>query len=55
MKPIKNINSKDSHQLMSGIQRQSKLEQGFFDGRFRTRAVLSKKTYTRKIKHKNNQ
>ena len=29
MKPIKNINSKDSHQLMSGIQRQSKLEQGF--------------------------
>ena len=27
-------------------------EQGFFDGRFSTRSYRSKKTYTRKAKHK---
>ena len=34
--------------------REIKKEQGFFDGRFVTRAVKSKKDFSRKIKHKNN-
>jgi hypothetical protein len=42
------------HKEISGIQREIKKEQGFFDGRFVTRAVKSKKDFSRKIKHKNN-
>lgn len=36
-----------------GASRKSQLAQGFFDGRFVTRAEQSKKTYTRKEKHRN--
>lgn len=32
--------------------RESQRQQGFFDGRFVTRSEQSKKTYTRKQKHK---
>ena len=42
------------HKEISGIQREIKKEQGFFDGRFVTRAVKSKKNFSRKIKHKKN-
>ncbi len=36
-----------------GVTRQFQKEQGFFDGRFVSRTEKSKKTYTRKAKHKN--
>jgi len=36
-----------------GVTRQFQKEQGFFDGRFVSRVQSSKKTYTRKLKHKN--
>lgn len=42
------------HKQISEIQRKIKKEQGFFDGRFVTRDVKSKKDFSRKIKHKNN-
>ena len=45
--------NKSVHKGYAGVQREAKKEQGFFDGRFMTRAVKSKKEYTRKIKHKN--
>ena len=37
---------------ISGVERRSRVEQGFFDGRFSTKSVKSKKNYTRKTKHK---
>lgn len=37
---------------MRGAIRKSKIEQGFFDGRFVSRFESSKKIYKRKIKHK---
>ena len=40
------------HKQISGLQRELKKEQGFFDGRYNTRAVKSEKVFTRKIKHK---
>jgi hypothetical protein len=40
------------HKQISGVQREFKKEQGFFDGRYITRTVKSKKVFTRKIKHK---
>lgn len=40
------------HKGISGAERKNKLEQGFFDGRFVSRAIPSKKTYKRKMKHK---
>jgi hypothetical protein len=39
------------HKMKAGAQRQSQIEQGFFDGRFVQRAEPSKKKYTRKAKH----
>ena len=33
--------------------RESQKQQGYFDGRFVSRVEQSKKTYTRKSKHKN--
>lgn len=36
-----------------GASRESQKQQGFFDGRFVARTEQSKKTYTRKNKHKN--
>ena len=36
-----------------GASRESQRQQGFFDGRFVARTEQSKKTYTRKQKHKN--
>ncbi len=38
-----------------GVTRKFQKEQGFFDGRFVSRTETSKKQYTRKSKHKNNQ
>ncbi len=40
--------------LLEASIRESRKEQGFFDGRFNNKSHRSKKTYTRKIKHKNN-
>ena len=40
------------HKGISGVQRKSKEEQGFFDGRFVSRSQPSKKVYKRKLKHK---
>lgn len=36
-----------------GASRESQKQQGYFDGRFVGRVEQSKKTYTRKTKHKN--
>jgi len=36
-----------------GVTRSFQKEQGYFDGRFAPRVQQSKKTYTRKTKHKN--
>jgi hypothetical protein len=40
------------HQIRLGASRESQKQQGFFDGRFVARVQDSKKTYTRKQKHK---
>jgi hypothetical protein len=53
MKRNKKINPTDSVKMMTGIQRELMLEQGFFDGRFRSKSIASKKIYKRKVKHKN--
>ncbi len=42
------------HKIEVGKIRIDQVEQGFFDGRFRTRSIPSVKAYTRKLKHKNN-
>ena len=39
--------------IESGRVREDKKKQGFFDGRFVTRAEEDKKKYSRKQKHKN--
>lgn len=36
-----------------GVVRKFQKEQGYFDGRFVARTERSKKLYTRKLKHKN--
>jgi hypothetical protein len=41
------------HKIELGKTRIDQVEQGFFDGRYRTRSIPSEKTYTRKVKHKN--
>ena len=43
------------HQIVMRAVRNSQKEQGIFDGRYRTKTVVSKNKFTRKIKHKNNQ
>jgi hypothetical protein len=40
------------HQIRLAASRESQKKQGFFDGRFVARVQDSKKTYTRKQKHK---
>ena len=44
------IKNTSIHKQISGLQRELKKEQGFFDGRYITRTVKSKKVFTRKIK-----
>ena len=46
------IKTTSIHKQISGNQREIKKEQGFFDGRYITRAVKSKKVFLRTIKHK---
>ena len=53
MKTRPKINVREPHKMMLGLERLSQIEQGFFDGRFRTRVIQNKKIYTRNIKHKN--
>jgi hypothetical protein len=43
---------KTIRQGLKRTQRESRKEQGFFDGRFRHRVETTKKQYSRKIKHK---
>jgi hypothetical protein len=43
---------KTIRQNIKGVQRETRKEQGFFDGRFKNRVEVSKKTYSRKKKHK---
>ena len=42
------------HNMILGSQRQKQADQGFFDGRFVVRVQETKKSYTRKEKHKKN-
>ncbi len=42
------------HKMVLGNERFNQMEQGFFDGRFRTKVVPSAKVYSRNIKHKLN-
>ena len=41
------------HQLKMGVVRTYRKQQGYFDGRYVSRVQRSKKTYSRKTKHKN--
>lgn len=41
------------HKIRLAASRESQKQQGYFDGRFVARTVPSKKNYTRKSKHKN--
>lgn len=47
------ISKKDLLRLTSGAVREERKAQGALDGRFREKVVKSKKTYSRKKKHKN--
>ena len=44
---------KETIKINLGATRESQKQQGYFDGRFVARAIPSKKQYTRKQKHKN--
>ena len=53
-KKIKNkITKEQLHKLKVGSERESQIDQGYFDGRFRERVEKPKKSYKRKSKHKN--
>jgi hypothetical protein len=41
------------HKIRLAASRESQKQQGYFDGRFVARTIPSKKNYTRKSKHKN--
>lgn len=43
----------DQHKVKKAQVRHQQVEDGMFDGRFITRVEKSKKTYTRKDKHRN--
>ena len=43
------------HQIAMMAVRNSQKEQGIFDGRYRTKTIVPKNKFTRKIKHKNNE
>ena len=47
------ITKEQLHKLKVGKERESQLEQGYFDGRFRERVEKPIKSYKRKPKHKN--
>ena len=46
--------NKQTIKMNIGVTRESQKQQGYFDGRFVERTIQSKKTYTRKCKHKGN-
>jgi len=54
MKRKKNISKNKLHQLRMGVVREYRKAQGFFDGRYVSREQDSKKKYSRKRKHRNN-
>jgi Fic family protein len=47
------ISKEDLMKIERSAVREEKKEQGFFDGRFRTRSVNDRSKYDRKVKHKN--
>ncbi len=55
MKKRKNdlITKETLHKIQIAKKRKEQVEQGFFDGRFNTKSVPSKKKYERNQKHKN--
>jgi hypothetical protein len=53
-KKIELVDKLDLHRIKVGKIRFEQVEQGFFDGRFRTKVVPSAKVYSRNIKHKLN-
>jgi len=52
MKAKTRITRQDLHNIRISQVREDQKVAGFFDGRFRTKSEQSKKTYTRKAKHK---
>lgn len=50
---MKNTKKYDQHVMHRTVVREQQKEAGYFDGRFVTRTEPSKKTYTRKQKHRN--
>ena len=54
MKRKKNISKSKMHQIRMGVVREYRKLQGYFDGRYVSRAQNSKKKYSRKRKHLNN-
>lgn len=48
----KRITKKDLLQIEQAAVREERKEQGALDGRFREKVERSKKTYTRKVKHR---
>ncbi|MBP8822612.1 MAG: hypothetical protein KBH07_03075 [Flavobacteriales bacterium] len=48
----KRITKKELLQIEQAAVRKERKEQGALDGRFREQVEKSKKTYTRKVKHK---
>jgi hypothetical protein len=53
LKPNKKAEKKRLHKIKIGVERESQLEQGYFDGRFVEKVEKSQKQYSRKQKHKN--
>tara|TARA_R110002020_G_scaffold52778_2_gene148115 strand:+ start:637 stop:810 length:174 start_codon:yes stop_codon:yes gene_type:complete len=53
LKPNKKAEMKRLHKMKIGVERESQLEQGYFDGRFVEKVEKSQKQYSRKQKHKN--
>ena len=53
MKRKNTISKNKMHQLKMGVVRTYRIQQGYFDGRYVSRVQRSKKTYSRKTKHKN--
>ncbi len=49
---MKRITKKDLLKIEQGAVREERKQQGALDGRFREKLEKSKKTYTRKTKHK---
>ena len=47
------ITKETLHKIQVTKNRKEQVEQGFFDGRFNTKSVPSKKKYERNQKHKN--